>query len=278
MKIYEIKEEYINYLHSIDNRVEKATGESYKFSRKYLGIVLEINELKYFAPLSSTKSKKDYFPDGKIRPSVIPLIRITSLNKDGSVSLLGKIQLNNMIPLVNESIVKLYDIEKEIDIKYKNMIYNQINFINKNEKLIKKNAKILYKNKIRNLDIGYIKNTVNFKLLEEKALEYISLKENLQDDKKVNTEKINNLKEKNKDPKITIEENIIIQKKPSEVKKGLEISKPVEPEKVKEPEIKKNTTSEKTSTVEKKVENSKLKETSKEKPTRSRARSNGNER
>ena len=31
-----------------------------------------------------------------------------------------------------------------------------------------KNAEIVYKQKLKNKEIGYIKNTVNFKLLEEK--------------------------------------------------------------------------------------------------------------
>ena len=185
MKIYEIDKEYINYLHSFENKVEKSTAEHYRFSRKYLGIVLTVNNFKYFAPLSSTKTHKDYFPNGEIRPSVVPLIRITKSNKDGSISLLGKIQLNNMIPIFNDNLVKLYDLNKEEDIKYKNMVFNQINFINKNVKLIIKNANILYNNKIKNLDIGYIKNTVDFTLLEEKALEYDKyIKENSEKEKK----------------------------------------------------------------------------------------------
>ena len=59
MKIYELNEEYIDYLHSIDNKVENSKGKDYQFSRKYLGVILEINNFKYFAPLSSSKSTKD---------------------------------------------------------------------------------------------------------------------------------------------------------------------------------------------------------------------------
>ena len=207
MKIYEIDKEYINYLHSFDDKVEKSTAEHYKFSRKYLGIVLTVNNFKYFAPLSSTKTHKDYFPNGEIRPSVIPLIRITKSNKDGSISLLGKIQLNNMIPIFNNNLVQLYDLNKEEDIKYKNMVFNQINFINKNVKLIIKNANILYNNKVKNLDIGYIKNTVNFILLEEKALEYDNyLKENAE--RKKDKEDIPTKNEEIKEEKeVPIEEN-----------------------------------------------------------------------
>ena len=40
MKIYEINEEYIEYLHSIDSKVENSKGKNYQFTRKYLGIIL----------------------------------------------------------------------------------------------------------------------------------------------------------------------------------------------------------------------------------------------
>lgn len=172
MKIYEINEEYIEYLHSIDSKVENSKGKNYQFTRKYLGIILEVNNFKYFAPLSSSKSTKDYFPNGEIRPSIVPLIRIVKKNRDNTKSLLGKIQLSNMIPIIDENLVKIYDINNEKDIKYKNMVFNEIKFINKNKELIIKNAKTLYKYKTQNVDIGYVKNTVDFKLLEVKALEY----------------------------------------------------------------------------------------------------------
>lgn len=56
--------------------------------------------------------------------------------------LLGTIKLGCMIPVYDEKIIEYYEVKNENDIKYKK------------------------------LDIGYIKNTVNFKLLEEKAKEY----------------------------------------------------------------------------------------------------------
>jgi len=38
--------------------------------------------------------------------------------------------------------------------------------------MIKKYANILYKQKINNYDVSYIKNVVDFKLLEEKCIAY----------------------------------------------------------------------------------------------------------
>lgn len=45
-------------------------------------------------------------------------------------------------------------------------------YINNNSEKIMKNAEIVYKQKLKNEEIGYIKNTVNFKLLEEKLKEW----------------------------------------------------------------------------------------------------------
>lgn len=52
------------------------------------------------------------------------------------------------------------------------MIEKKLEFIGKNENMIKKYANILYKQKINNYDVSYIKNVVNFKLLEEKCIKY----------------------------------------------------------------------------------------------------------
>lgn len=56
----------------------------------------------------------------------------------------------------------------ENDLKYKEVILGELRYINNNSNKIVKYAKTVYNQKIKNTDIGYIKNTVNFKLLEEK--------------------------------------------------------------------------------------------------------------
>lgn len=55
LKIYEIKAEYIKYLSGIQEHLFISEGK--KASRKYIGIILEINGFKYFAPLSFFKPK-----------------------------------------------------------------------------------------------------------------------------------------------------------------------------------------------------------------------------
>ena len=166
MKLFTIQDEYLNYLKSFDRHVLNNKGENYIKTRKYLGVVLEINECKYIAPLSSPSSTYDYI-NGKIRKSVIPIIRIVHNDE-----LLGTIKLGCMIPVFDDRVIEYYDIEKEIDLKYKDLVSDELEFIYKNKKLIINNANKLYKQKCMNLDIGYIINTVDFKLLEEKAKEF----------------------------------------------------------------------------------------------------------
>lgn len=86
--------------------------------------------------------------------------------------MLGTIKLGCMISIFDERVISYYDISKEEDVKYKKLVLKELEFIFENKELIIKNANKLYKQKILNLDIGYIKNTVDFTLLEEKAKEY----------------------------------------------------------------------------------------------------------
>ena len=53
MRIYRIKDEYIDFLRKYDKKVSKNKKET----RPFVGIVFEINNFKYFAPLSSPKEK-----------------------------------------------------------------------------------------------------------------------------------------------------------------------------------------------------------------------------
>lgn len=79
MKLYSISDKYINYLRKFDKRVYDNKEEIRKATRKYLGIVLKINFLNYYIPMSSPK-KSDY-KNNEIRKSIVPIIRIIS-NKE----------------------------------------------------------------------------------------------------------------------------------------------------------------------------------------------------
>lgn len=51
MKFYHIKDIFIAYLRQFDSKVAENKNES----RPYVGIVLQIEDIKYYAPFSSPK-------------------------------------------------------------------------------------------------------------------------------------------------------------------------------------------------------------------------------
>ncbi len=175
LHLFEIDDDYIDYLQQFDNHILNFSGKKYKTSRKYLGILLKINDCNYFAPLSFPSKKFDYDSEGNLRKSIIPLIRMIKITNTGKQDFLGTIKLGSMIPIFDNSLIKYYDLSLEPDIKYRKMVQKQLTFILKNKKLILKNANKLYKQKISNMSMGYIKNTVNFELLEEKAKNYLNI-------------------------------------------------------------------------------------------------------
>ena len=132
---------------------------------------MNINECKYIAPLSSPNKKTDYLESGEIRKSIVPIIRIVS-----NENLLGTIKLSSMIPVYDETVISYYNIKDEKDIKYKNLVSKEYKFININKEYIIKNALKLYTQKINNMSMKYVQETVNFKLLEEKAKLYMNKK------------------------------------------------------------------------------------------------------
>ena len=76
MKLYSITDNYINYLRKYENRVYDNKEDIRKVTRKYLGIVLKINDFNYYIPMSSPK-KSDY-KDNEIRKSIVPIVRMIS--------------------------------------------------------------------------------------------------------------------------------------------------------------------------------------------------------
>ena len=92
---------------------------SRKNTRKYLGIIISINGINYFAPLSSPK-KSDYDLNGEIKKSSSIILRMVK-DYSSKPQLLGTIKLNNMIPIPDSEII-YYDLSKETNIKYKNLV------------------------------------------------------------------------------------------------------------------------------------------------------------
>ena len=174
LKIYSVSDEYVNYLRQFDNKIYDNKEDIRTHTRKYVGVVININNINYYIPMSSPK-KTDYFDKEctKIRPSMNTIVRMTAKNKNGILELRGTLRINNMIPVPNTEIV-LYDVDGEQDIKYKDIIKDEIAFLrnSNNEKNIITRAKLVHKQKLNNLDIKYLESCVNYRLLEEKCIKY----------------------------------------------------------------------------------------------------------
>ena len=156
--LYEIDSSYINFLASFEQHLFRNKKVTQIFSRKYVGIVLKINDFDYFAPLSSFKEKH------KRLTETVDFIKL------GTYSV---INLNNMFP-APISICKQVDILNLQDVHYKNLVRAEYRIIRQKSQLIVENAKSVYHHKLVNDGKSKLSQRCNdFKLLEEKCSEWI---------------------------------------------------------------------------------------------------------
>ena len=155
IRIDEVRNEYIEYLSSYQKHISTQTDQNFK--RKYIGIVLEVSGIKYFAPLSSFKDKHK-----KMKESV-DFIKI----KDYAV-----INLNNMIPVPDSQIVNI-NINKEKNASYRYLLQAESREVNRQKNRIRKNAEIVYSHKKHNgVSTPLAKRTNDFELLEKLSKKY----------------------------------------------------------------------------------------------------------
>lgn len=127
MKFYHITDEYINFLRSYDVKVSQNKQES----RPYVGVVVQIEDIKYYAPFTSPKAKHIKMKNGKDFRKI----------QGGQY---GAINFNNMIPVPDEALL-LIDINNEADEKYKRLLQNQYQAIKADSAAITKTASKLRK-------------------------------------------------------------------------------------------------------------------------------------
>lgn len=176
LKLFTISNDYLEFLknnpelHNVfDNKDSQGSHK-----RKYIGVVFNIGEYRYYAPLSSPKNTDYIWIDGRkeIRRTIVPIIRIIVENE-----LKGTIKLSNMIP-VPSSELTYYNIELEQDENYKILVQKEYDFIKRNEKMILKNANILYRQKTDSTSMNrykpaYLNATIDFRYAENRCDRFI---------------------------------------------------------------------------------------------------------
>ena len=161
LKIVRVNSNYCDYLRKFDKKV--AYNKYEKELRPFIGILFKIESCEYFAPLSSPK------PKHLKMKNTVDFFKI----KDGE---LGNVNFNNMIP-VNTNNYTLVDLNKENitleELKYQKLLREQLAWLNANYKQVKNKSFKLYElyNSGR-LPDNIKDRCCNFKLLEEKCIEY----------------------------------------------------------------------------------------------------------
>ena len=157
-KIVKVDHEYCNYLRKFDYRVSYNVGV--KELRPFIGILFNVDDLEYFAPLSSPKPKHAYLKN------TVDLLKID----DGR---LGVINFNNMIP-VKKNNYELFDLNSvpktDIELKRQILLRTQLKWLNDNYRKVRGKAIRLYDSYKKNRLPKRIKDRCcNYELLEEKC-------------------------------------------------------------------------------------------------------------
>ncbi len=134
ISFYEVDANYVKYMNRFAPHLFFDSKQHGGRARKYIGIVLTVNGMEYFAPLSSFKEKHRKMKE-----------RVDFLK----VGKYAVINLNNMFPVPN-GLYKYVDFNKEKDLSYRALLRSEYRIIKKKQDLIAKNAQVVYSHRINN--------------------------------------------------------------------------------------------------------------------------------
>ena len=153
LNFYTVSDEYIQYLYQFDKKIPYNKNAK----RPYIGVVLNIEEFNYFAPLFSPKKTHSKYSDN---PTYM---------KIGTSY--GIVRFNNMIP-VPISELKYININSIENKKYQMLLIAQNHFIKLHTEKILKKALKLYTWVTINEKEFFVNLNCNFKLLEKVSKMY----------------------------------------------------------------------------------------------------------
>ena len=159
LKLVIIDKNYCDYLRKYDKKVPYNFDK--KQNRPFVGVLFKIGNINYYAPLSSPKPKHL-----KMHNS------IDFLKLDNGK--MGAINFNNMIPVLERNIkyINIQELFLSKD-EYQILLRKQHRWLNRHTYLILKKSIHLYELYTTNkLPKKLADRCCNFKLLEEKCMEY----------------------------------------------------------------------------------------------------------
>ena len=161
LRLYNIKEEYVEHLRKKEERVLYNKNED----RPYVGIVVTINEMNYYVPLASPKAKH------KTMHNDIDFRKIAG-------GRYGAMNFNNMIPVPDNCLIPI-DFS-EYDEKYASLFRHQYKEINAEREIIVSVTEHLYElclkdlNELTKHERKIKERCCNFHLLEKMCKAYIN--------------------------------------------------------------------------------------------------------
>jgi protein AbiQ len=160
IRFYEVTDTYIDYCRKFDTKVPKNKVEDKKHPRKYVGILFEMNGLKYFAPLSSPKVKHQSMKE-----------KVDFMKVEDDDGLYAVINLNNMIPVPDSEIIE-FEFDDIEDTKYRELLEKEFLICREKREKIINNAQKVYEIVTVNKTESFVKRCNDFKTLESKCQEY----------------------------------------------------------------------------------------------------------
>lgn len=163
LSLYYVDKDYIKYLQKVE---EDARGFTHVPNMEYkdrnpkfiCGVVLEIRGFQYYVPVTSYKIQQ--------RDNI--LIRAES---DRINPVKGSLRFNYMFPAPQVCITELIIAEEE-DVKRRNLLNKELNFILENETKIINKARQTYSKVINKVNENIVRNSCDFKLLERAYIKY----------------------------------------------------------------------------------------------------------
>lgn len=154
LKIYRISDQYIRFLSSRDSKVQFNKGNR----RPYVGVVLHVGGFRYFVPMESPKPNHVKIKPGK---------HILKLD-NGRLGMLG---FNNMVPVHSDALIE-FDIDREQDKKYRELLRNQAVTCNRMKADIYDHASRTYFDVVNNKNKFLVQISCDFKKLEAACKAY----------------------------------------------------------------------------------------------------------
>jgi len=162
LNFYDVDKNYIAYLKQteINNRGFTCVPDmEYNGQQKFLcGVVLEVNNFKYYVPVTSYSQKQS--------ENMLIVFEYDKYNK-----VKGSLRFNYMFP-VSDNFVKMRIIKNEQNAGRRLFLNSQLQFCIDNEAQILNQARRTYNIVTKELNKSLLNNACMFKLLEEACLNY----------------------------------------------------------------------------------------------------------